>query len=236
MSGREQILSRIRSALRTPAPRPHPPTKTEHRAFGSQPVVALPMAGSEGFRAWLPLVGETWEEQAALFARNAETLRADFHLCADRDELRQHLLRLSAESSWQQIATYHGELTDFAVSALSLPALVTDGGYDALEMERCDAGITGCEALVAQTGSVLITSRTTGGRALTVLPPHHIVLAKREQIVPDLSAAYALLHERYAPNYPSLMGLITGPSRTGDIERILVLGAHGPKRLTILCV
>ena len=91
-------------------------------------------------------------------------------------------------------------------------------------------------ALIAQAGSVLVSSRSSGGRALSVLPPHHIVLARREQLLPDLPAAFALLRNKYASDYPSLISFITGPSRTGDIERILVLGAHGPKKLTILCV
>jgi L-lactate dehydrogenase complex protein LldG len=69
-----------------------------------------------------------------------------------------------------------------------------------------------------------------------VLPPHHVALARRDQLLPDLHAAYALLRERYADNWPSFMTLITGPSRTGDIERILVLGAHGPKKLTVVLV
>ena len=94
--------------------------------------------------------------------------------------------------------------------------------------------MTQCDALVAQTGSVLVTSRSAGGRTLSALTPHHVVLARRDQLVPDLTAAFALLAERYGErDYPSLMSFITGPSRTGDIERILVLGAHGPKRLTI---
>ncbi len=83
---------------------------------------------------------------------------------------------------------------------------------------------------------MLVTSQSAGGRALSVLPPHHVVLARREQLVPDLTAAFALLKAKYAPAYPSLISFITGPSRTGDIERILVLGAHGPKKLTVLCV
>ena len=63
-----------------------------------------------------------------------------------------------------------------------------------------------------------------------------MVIARREQLLPDLPAAFALLKATYGSSYPSFMGFITGPSRTGDIERILVLGAHGPKKLTILCV
>ena len=80
-----------------------------------------------------------------------------------------------------------------------------------------------------------MTNRSAGGRALSVLPPHHVVVARREQLLRDLPEAFSLLKDRYAPNYPSFISFITGPSRTGDIERILVLGAHGPKKLTILC-
>jgi L-lactate dehydrogenase complex protein LldG len=68
-----------------------------------------------------------------------------------------------------------------------------------------------------------------------VLPPHHVVLARRDQLVRDLAAALQLVKRNYAPDYPSFIGFITGPSRTGDIERILVLGAHCPKKLTVLC-
>jgi L-lactate dehydrogenase complex protein LldG len=50
-----------------------------------------------------------------------------------------------------------------------------------------------------------------------------------------LPAAFEFLQKKYAPDFPSMISFITGPSRTGDIERILVLGAHGPKKLTIFC-
>jgi L-lactate dehydrogenase complex protein LldG len=63
-----------------------------------------------------------------------------------------------------------------------------------------------------------------------------VVIARRDQLVADLPAAMALVKQKYADNYPSMISFITGPSRTGDIERILVLGAHGPKKLTIFCL
>ena len=92
------------------------------------------------------------------------------------------------------------------------------------------------DALIVQTGSVLVTTASAGGRALSVLPPHHVVIATKDQLVADLADGYAILRKKYNNNWPSFISFITGPSRTGDIERILVLGAHGPRRLTVILI
>jgi len=68
---------------------------------------------------------------------------------------------------------------------------------------------------------------------LSVLPPAHLVVARRDQLVPDLATAFALMRKHYGGHWPSLLCLVSGPSRTGDIEKILVMGAHGPKRLAV---
>ena len=149
--------------------------------------------------------------------------------------MRQALVRLRDAEGWKRVAGHSGDLTNAICPALNLPLLRTDQAYDVNELEACDVGISECDALIAQTGTVLVTNRSAGGRALSVLPPHHVVLARREQLVADLPAAFELLKRKYADNYPSMISFITGPSRTGDIERILVLGAHGPKKLTIIC-
>jgi L-lactate dehydrogenase complex protein LldG len=185
---------------------------------------------------WLPLVGESFEDRLGLFRKNSADLKTDFQLVNSREELSQKLLELREREGWKKIGSHGGELTDAGCQTLALPVCRTDQRYDAAALESCDAGITECDALVAQTGSVLVTSRSAGGRALSVLPPHHVVLAKREQLLADLPDAFALLKQKYSSNYPSFISLITGPSRTGDIERILVLGAHGPKKLTIFCL
>ena len=91
-------------------------------------------------------------------------------------------------------------------------------------------------AFIVQTGSVLVTTASAGGRALSVLPPHHVVIATKDQLVADLADGYAILRKKYNNNWPSFISFITGPSRTGDIERILVLGAHGPRRLTVILI
>ncbi len=225
MTEREKILASVRAALKSPAPRPgsygqfHAPAPTQ----------------TSTARQWLPKVGETPEEQLALFARNAAELKADFKLFNSIEEMQRALMQLRDSENWKQVACHAGGLTDAICSPLNIPLLRTDQPYDVHALEACDAGISECDALIVQTGSVLVTSRSAGGRALSVLPPHHVVLARREQLVPDLPAAFELLKQKYSVNYPSMISFITGPSRTGDIERILVLGAHGPKKLTVFC-
>lgn len=224
---RDAILSRIREALRAPAPLPH------GRLPG--PDSAEMEDDSSRISDWLPAVGSTFDERASLFARNAADLRAVFLLDDSPQRWRDRLRELAIAGNWKKIAAHRADLVASAAAELGLAILWTDDGFDTAELEKCDASITACDALIAQTGSVLLTSASAGGRSISVLPPHHVVLARREQLVADLPAAFALLKRRYAPNYPSFMSLVTGPSRTGDIERILVLGAHGPRQLTILC-
>lgn len=231
MTEREKIFGRIREALKAKAPLPgsHENEIVVPRPDNLHPNFVPPA------RQWLPKVGENLEEQISLFAKNAAELKADFQLHSSAEEMRRALVQLRDAEGWQRVALHSGDLTNPICPPLNIPFLRTDKPYDVTELEQCDVGISECDALVAQTGSVLVTDRSAGGRALSVLPPHHVVLARKEQLLADLPAAFELLQQKYDGNYPSMISFITGPSRTGDIERILVLGAHGPKKLTILC-
>lgn len=222
---RELILAKIREALREPAPLKHP----AERSAGGEPTTAH-------FREWLPPVGSSADESLALFTRLSETLRSELHLCENAQAAASQLNQIAAEAGWTQIALHRGPLCDALEPLLSasLERVWVDTGYDKKQLESCDAGLSECELLVAQTGSVCVTGPSSGGRVLSVLPAHHVVIARRSQLVTDLTEAYASLAAKYRGGYPSMISFITGPSRTGDIERILVLGAHGPKRLTIL--
>ncbi len=228
MSERDAILSRIRDGLRVPAPRPG--------AHDHRPLTSARNAAATA-RQWLPATGDSQEEWLALFAKNSVDLKTTLLTAPDIAGAHALLAQLAAAENWQRIATHDGALTTAAASATGLPVMTIREGYDVSELERCDAGLTECDALIAQTGSVVLTARSGGGRALSVLPPHHVVIARRDQLLPDLPAAFALLHKRYGPaSWPSMVTIITGPSRTGDIERILILGAHGPKKLTIILI
>jgi hypothetical protein len=160
-AARDNILARVRVALREPAPRPPQP---------------------RGTAIWPPVT-----------------------------ELEERFCR--------EFTALHGEIV---------------GSLDEFQrMPTADVGITGCDCLIAATGSVVVTTRSAGGRLLSVFPPIHVVVARREQLVPDLAAALALLQGRYAGRWPSMLSVTTGPSRTADIEKVPVLGAHGPKRIVV---
>lgn len=222
MTNRDIILGRIREALKIAAPHP-----AFHGGAGESPLLASP-------QQWLPPVGQTPEQQIELFRKNVEDLKAEFKVCANAAEATQHIKNLASAGGWKKVGRHSGELINSVAQQLGLKEILTDTGYAVNDLESCDAGITECEALVAQTGSVLVSAPGAGGRALSVLPPHHIVLARREQVVPDLTVALQRAQSKFGNKFPSMLSFISGPSRTGDIERILVLGAHGPKKLTIL--
>jgi L-lactate dehydrogenase complex protein LldG len=235
MTEREKILGRIREALTLSAPPPgeHGPDTDAH---GGHPIQFAPRAAATHAREWLPKAAETFEAQVEQFRACSDDLKTEFIVAGSLADLPKILGDLRQREGWKEAAAHKGELTDAAVQALGLPTLTVDGGYDVHALERCDVGITECDALVAQTGTLVVNSRTSGGRALSILPPHHLVIARRDQLMADLPAAFEAIQAKYAPDFPSMISLVTGPSRTGDIERILVLGAHGPKKLTVVLV
>ena len=222
--GRTTILARVREALSIPTD-----TKFLHFRQHDGAAPADP-------RSFMPPCGDNAKDRIELFRLNSEQLRTEFHVCPDLEMAAVLVRGLAAKEGWKKVGAHRHPMVDALVAGAGVPVLLTDDGYATPDLESCSVGITACEALIAQTGSVLVTSRSSGGRALSVLPEHHIVISSADQLIGGLSDAYDLLHNRYGENWPSFMSFITGPSRTGDIERILVLGAHGPKRLTVLMI
>lgn len=101
--------------------------------------------------------------------------------------------------------------------------------------EKASMIISGCESLVADLGAVVVSSAQAGSRRMFCFPPVHLVIARESQLVETLDDAYSMLLEKYKEDLPSMITTIAGPSRTADIEKTLVLGAHGPKRF-IVCL
>jgi L-lactate dehydrogenase complex protein LldG len=104
------------------------------------------------------------------------------------------------------------------------------------DLPGCDAAITNCEWLVARTGSIVMTAASVSGRTVSVYAPVHICIAYRSQLVYDVKDALQQAKEKYAGNLPSLITFATGPSRTADIEKTLVVGVHGPKEVYVMLV
>jgi L-lactate dehydrogenase complex protein LldG len=217
---RETILGRIREALRSPAP-------------GRQ---TLKLSGTAQIRAWLPAVPPDPKGQLELFRKNCAELKTEFYLVGSATEAARTLGALQQSKGWKRAASHRHPLVEPVVTSLELPTLFVERSLPIEDLEKCSVGITACDLLIAQTGSILVTSRSAGGRGLSVLPPHHVVLAERKQLVPDLPDAFEYLQKQYCESFPSFATFITGPSRTGDIERILVLGAHGPRELTVILI
>ncbi len=108
------------------------------------------------------------------------------------------------------------------------------GGRDAFF--AAEAGVSGVDYLVAETGSMVLFSRPDQPRSLSLLPPLHVAVADRRQLLPDL---FDLFEERLwaeENKMPSCLSLITGPSKTGDIELRLVTGVHGPGEVHVVLI
>lgn len=131
----------------------------------------------------------------------------------------------------------------FVQDAASLRKLVEEGKWstgrpirwstEGAPREASQATVTLADALIAQTGSVLVSS-SCGGRGASVVAPCHIVFATRDQLVPDLQTAMRNASHQELLAGKSFACVISGSSRTGDIEKILVQGAHGPRRLVVI--
>ena len=103
------------------------------------------------------------------------------------------------------------------------------------KLESLEAGVTGCEYLVARSGSILVSSAQTMSRRVIAHSPQHIVIAKTSQVVHEMKQALEGIRTKY-DKLPGTITAITGPSRTADIEKTLVIGAHGPEELYVFLV
>jgi L-lactate dehydrogenase complex protein LldG len=112
----------------------------------------------------------------------------------------------------------------------ALPPVAYAPGSPRDEFFAAEVGISGADYLVAETGSIIALARPDEPRSLSLLPPVHIVVATRAALLPDLFDLFAALGAEpgAVPNVPSCLTIITGPSKTGDIELKLVTGVHGP--------
>ena len=131
--------------------------------------------------------------------------------------MQKQLQELIAAKEWTKIYCNTEKWKDPFSNTINLPG--------------CDASITGCEYLVARTGTIVMSTAQQSGRTVSVYAPVHICIAYSSQLVYDIKDALLQIKEKYSGNTPSLITFATGPSRTADIEKTLVTGVHGPKEV-----
>lgn len=169
-----------------------------------------------------PVYKTSSEDEAVLFAEEFTKLQGKFAFCADEQDLQKQLSALFSEKNFTKIYC-----TD--------PKLKQQLGHLSIEpytsLAESDCSLTGCEYLVARTGSIVLSSLQTDGRTASVYAPVHICIAYNHQLVFDIKDALSFIKEKYKDNFPSLLSFATGPSRTADIEKTLVTGVHGPKEV-----
>ncbi len=164
------------------------------------------------------------QELDITFAESFTRLQGNFSFCFTPEEMVSQMQVLAERKQWnkwfcnqpalkQMFGRYnwpfqwHNQLTD------------------------CHASITTCEALVARTGTMILSSIASGGRTPSVYAPVHICVAFTSQLVYDVRDGLEKLQEKYGEKLPSLISFASGPSRTADIEKTLVTGVHGPKEV-----
>jgi L-lactate dehydrogenase complex protein LldG len=167
------------------------------------------------------------ESLAIEFKTNLELIGGEVILCRNREEVSSQIKHICEEKNQDYVFCTDPILQELAGEA----GQINSGEEDFLQL---NIGLTGCEFLVAHLGSVLISSAQISGRRLNVFPEIHIVVASQSQLTNYLDDAMEKLQEKYKNGLPSLISNITGPSRTADIEKTLVMGMHGPKSLIVI--
>jgi L-lactate dehydrogenase complex protein LldG len=175
----------------------------------------------------LPLYPPNSEILEVVFAEELTKVSGQFVFCEDEIQFIENILLLAEQKKWRKIYCWEPVLQEL-LNQYEYPFYATDKDF-----ELAEVGLTLCEALIARNGSVMVSNANASGRRLSIYPHQHIVVAYTSQLVMDLEDAFKIIKERYGNQLPSMLSTITGPSRTADIEKTLVLGAHGPKELYV---
>lgn len=164
------------------------------------------------------------------YAEEFVKLGGKFVYCRDEMDMMAQLTALADTMKWPVIHTRDKGLLHFFKEHDN--DLVQDAG----NLNQLQIGLSYCEYLVARTGSAIMSSAQDSGRQLPVYSPIHITVAYAGQVVWDISEAVERLKQKYKKRLPSLISLTTGPSRTADIEKTLVVGVHGPKEVYVFLI
>ncbi len=204
---RENILKKIRLALQTPTEKTVP--KPDFSAS---------------------IYSQTSEEPSILFAETFIKNKGEFYFSENTSQFIDQLKQVLEKKNIQKLYAWETALSEL-LEDKQISHQTNDQNFTTV-----DAGITLCECLVARTGGIMVSSKQSAGRRLTIYPPIHLVVAYTSQLLLDIRDGLDLMQVKYGSQVPSMISMISGPSRTADIEKTLVLGAHGPKELVLFLI
>jgi L-lactate dehydrogenase complex protein LldG len=220
-----KIIASVKDALGTSARR------NSHDAAASAPV---PVAQS-AHRA----------ELASTFARELEEVGGKFLGILTPAEVANRIVSLAREIGAKTVALGEGvacdmdavgealERADFRI-VRTVPVADTERAAMRSRVADAELGIAEADFAIASTGTLAVVSTANRPSSLTLLPPASLVIVQIDRVMPNLAAVLAAMGpDGVAANR---LTLITGPSRTADIEKRIVLGVHGPKSLHVIVV
>lgn len=233
MSSREAFLARVRQAL-------HAGQQSHH---------------AESWRAEngevVSLVAEG-ENLAARLQRELEGVGGSVARVKHVAEAAQYITRLAKEKGAEVVVRWQSDLLDtleiddaLHAGGANVHTAAPTGEDDAASrrqelrdlLARADLGLSGVDAVIAETGTLMLTAQPGQVRGVSLLPPVHVAVARTDQIVATFADALRTARqagEDVQQNLTSCISFVTGPSRTGDIELKLTVGVHGPGELHLV--
>ncbi|MDP2134367.1 MAG: lactate utilization protein C [Sulfuritalea sp.] len=217
MSSREEILGRVRAGLQRNA---------ANAAAGREIMQAAMAARSEGPKPAMDTAPKALLER---FRLKSELQSSTVDIVAQEADAPAAIARYLTSMNLPKSAVVQPALAalDWAGAGLAVEAR---GARDADLV-----GITGCFCAVAETGTLMMCSSPDTPAAVSLLPETHIAIVRASRILPYMEDAWNLARAELG-TLPRAVNFISGPSRTGDIEQTIVLGAHGPYRVHLVIV
>ena len=233
MSSREAFLARVRQALQTGKEAAHAGTASPQNGE----VLSLVQPG---------------EDLAARLQKELEGVGGHVARVRHPAEAAQYVARLAEEKGAEVVVRWQSDLLDSLeiddalhgvgaevhVAAEPSEAEAADRRQELRDLlARADLGLSGVEAVIAETGTLMLRAQPGQMRGVSLLPPVHVALARTDQVVATFADALRSVRqsgEDMQKNLTSCISFVTGPSRTGDIELKLTVGVHGPGEMHLI--
>jgi len=219
VSARDAVFSKIRRALGVGG------SEAGRRAIVIARLEGAP-AGVVPKRGQLPR-----EERLALFQSMAEKVAATVARVPDTDAVPQAVAEYLRDRNLPAAVRMGADARLAALAWGKTQIEVGHGASDGNDPVAVSHALAG----IAETGTLVLTSGADNPTTLNFLPETHIVVLAADDVAGDMETVWAELRARYGKGVmPRTVNMITGPSRSGDIEQTILLGAHGPRRLHII--